>query len=375
MLRLLIVASALLLGCAGSAEAKTTVVASGIDNPRGLALGSDGTLYVASAGHGGPTCREKAGCFGATGQVLAFRNGRRTVVASGLPSYTLDREGTFADGPSALTFGANGDLLTINTDDEPEHVAKWPRAARSLAGTLMRVAPGPPTVLTNVGDQVRAFLLNADGPDLFRDILISDWNASSMVPYGDGFAVAGSSWPAAKLDANGVVTGVFSEPEDSSLTFPAAVAADPRGDLLISALDITAPHVLRYPAIGGEPELAYSRVASVFSMAFGPDGSLYLARIKIGLPFDDRPSGSILRIAPDGKRTVVARGLQRPGGIVVDGTTIYVTDYAADVARPLAGQTKAITREIAMLPKRHRKAARARYEAHRLGGRILKITP
>ncbi|MEU6997851.1 hypothetical protein [Nonomuraea sp. NPDC046570] len=34
-------------------EATVTVVAKKLDNPRGLAFGSDGALYVAESGHGG----------------------------------------------------------------------------------------------------------------------------------------------------------------------------------------------------------------------------------------------------------------------------------------------------------------------------------
>src|ERR671935_537418 len=52
-------AVALTTSSAGAAPSATvTTVVSGLDNPRDLALGPNGNLYVAEAGHGG-----KAACF------------------------------------------------------------------------------------------------------------------------------------------------------------------------------------------------------------------------------------------------------------------------------------------------------------------------
>ena len=45
------------MSVASAAEAATvTPIASGLDNPRGLAFGPHGQLYVAEAGHGGTAC-------------------------------------------------------------------------------------------------------------------------------------------------------------------------------------------------------------------------------------------------------------------------------------------------------------------------------
>ena len=54
------------------AATKTTVV-SGLDNPRDLAFGGDGKLYVAEAGHGGTACftipQQGKNCVGFTSGV------------------------------------------------------------------------------------------------------------------------------------------------------------------------------------------------------------------------------------------------------------------------------------------------------------------
>src|SRR5882672_11211875 len=73
-----------------------TVVASGLDGPRGLKFGPDGALYVAEAGRGGPNgpfdCEQTpppVGPYhgGLTARISKItRPGQITTVVSGLPS-------------------------------------------------------------------------------------------------------------------------------------------------------------------------------------------------------------------------------------------------------------------------------------------------
>ena len=78
-------------------SANATVVASGLQGPRGLRFGPDGDLYVAEAGTGGMNSTEgqcpqvipPVGPYkgGLNGRISKFdRNWNRTTVASGLPS-------------------------------------------------------------------------------------------------------------------------------------------------------------------------------------------------------------------------------------------------------------------------------------------------
>jgi hypothetical protein len=94
---------------AGSAAAATvTTVMSGLDNPRGLAFGPEGALYVVEAGRGGegpctssirPLEPDQPRCFGRSGAVSRLWHGVQQRIVTGLPSYA---------GPSGQATGAHG---------------------------------------------------------------------------------------------------------------------------------------------------------------------------------------------------------------------------------------------------------------------------
>ena len=65
-----------------------TVVMDKLDDPRGLAFGPGGALFVAEAGYGGEPCAAgtQFNCYGLTGAVSRLWHGRQDRVVSGLPS-------------------------------------------------------------------------------------------------------------------------------------------------------------------------------------------------------------------------------------------------------------------------------------------------
>jgi hypothetical protein len=107
----------------------TTVVMTGLNNPRGLAFGPGGWLYVAEAGSGGTgAClmiRGTSQCVGATGSVSRWKQGRKQQrVVMGLPSYapqvspppdgaTGPHDIGFDDGKGWITIGVGGDPAVI----------------------------------------------------------------------------------------------------------------------------------------------------------------------------------------------------------------------------------------------------------------------
>ncbi|MFI1990333.1 ScyD/ScyE family protein [Actinoplanes sp. NPDC020271] len=100
----------LLAGLLVNPVPSSQVVATGLDNPRGLASGADGTLYVAEAGRGGPCVPERRGghiCAGPTGAITAIRNGQVRRIVTGLPSQASPA-GAEAVGPSDVSVDDGG---------------------------------------------------------------------------------------------------------------------------------------------------------------------------------------------------------------------------------------------------------------------------
>lgn len=105
---------ALALGPPAAASSDLRVVARGLDNPRGLAFGPGGDLYVAESGRGGSgpcvgTPETGETCFGTTGAVtrVDLGDGEQKQIADGLPSLATPA-GTDALGPTDVSFRRSG---------------------------------------------------------------------------------------------------------------------------------------------------------------------------------------------------------------------------------------------------------------------------
>jgi sugar lactone lactonase YvrE len=144
-----------------SADTTVGVVATGLTNPRGLAFGPDGTLYVAEAGTGGSqvatgaeTCPTHFNIYspytaGHSGRVLRVRaDGTKQVVADGLPSMSDAYGGSF--GPTDLAF-IGGTLYVLIEMGGCEHGLPGENAA------IRRInADGSTSVVADLGAWLEA---------------------------------------------------------------------------------------------------------------------------------------------------------------------------------------------------------------------------
>jgi len=106
-------------------------VMSGLDNPRGLAFGLEGALYVAEAGRGGSGPCVVQGtpplqyCYGPTGAVSRLWKGTQERIAVGLPSFAqvgnaTVPDGTRAEGPNDISLlGVGEAYVVIGLESDP----------------------------------------------------------------------------------------------------------------------------------------------------------------------------------------------------------------------------------------------------------------
>ena len=130
LIGLVIALCALAAGLSGVGNAVTppgTVVMSNLENPRHLAFGPEGGLYVAEAGHGGAgPCifiRGENQCAGPSGAVSVLWRGVQKRVVRGLPSYAPE-SGAGATGPHGVSLHGRGNAyVTVGLGGEGDPIA------------------------------------------------------------------------------------------------------------------------------------------------------------------------------------------------------------------------------------------------------------
>lgn len=309
----------------------TTAVMAGLDNPRGLAIGPEGALYVVEAGRGGAgPCLIIGGvsrCFGATGALTRLWNGRTERVLTGLPSFiTAAGEVT---GPHDVVFPYRGGAyLSVGLGNAADPVATRAGfgAAAGQLGMLMWVSASWSTraiadvaayeFSTNpVGaPDSNPFGLLADG----RSVVVADAGANALM----------------SVDSNGRISTLAtfpSRPARATDAVPTSVVLGPDGAYYVGELTgvpFAAGAARVYRVVqGSPPEVFAEGFKTVIDLAFGPDGALYVLEHASGAAFFAGP-GNVVRLARDRTRTVVLQGLDRPTALVVDGRgMLYVTNH------------------------------------------------
>jgi hypothetical protein len=346
--------AALLVSAPLDALATLEVIATGLNNPRGLSFGPEGGLYVAEAGSGGSgPCIVNSNnvlvCYGATGAITRITvDGvpSQTRIVTGLPSLASQTgagAGSSATGAHDVEFQGRGNgFVTIgaalaparrfNDTAHPEFAA-----VGAEFGRLVRFQPNGKW----------SFLEDLAG---FEAVANPDLGALDSNPYGllalprrQVFTDAGGNSLNA-VAANGSITNLafFPNRTVSGSTFqavPTSVAQGPDGQLYVGQLTgfpfpLGQANVYRVPSDGGTPEIYASGFTKIIDLAFGADGSLYVLQISStgGAP-PQGGTGSLIRLSPDAtsRTTIVGpnEGLVAPGGIALDDDgSIYVTNFS-----------------------------------------------
>jgi glucose/arabinose dehydrogenase len=149
---------------AGGGHDAPVTVASGLDNPRGLAFGPDGALYVAEAGRGGsgPCQTGPEGgqvCFGRSAAITKIVYGHQRRIVRNLPSLASP-DGTQAIGASDVSVDRRGRLyFTVGLGGDPALRTQVPQLA-GMAKLYRAKRYGPQPVADIGGYEAR---VNPDG--------------------------------------------------------------------------------------------------------------------------------------------------------------------------------------------------------------------
>ncbi len=316
-----------------AAQPAVTVVMTGLDNPRGLAFGPEGALYVVEAGRGGSgPCIVMRGlnrCYGPTGALTRLWRGTQERIATGLPSYA-DAAGE-ATGAHDVSFqGRGGAYVTIGLGADPA-VRSGFGAAGALFGTLIHVsASGQLKVVADISAHETAN--NPDGN-------LIDSNPFGVLAEAGSRIVADAGANALlEVRANGAIStlAVFpARPGRSTDAVPTGVVLGPDGAYYVPELTgvpFAAGAARVYRVVPGQaPTVFLGGFKTLIDLDFGPDGSLYVLEHATGAVFFGGP-GRVIRIAQNGTRSVVIDGLTRPTSLVVDfDGTIYVTNKGLSI--------------------------------------------
>lgn len=326
------------------------VVASGLDNPRGLAFAADGTLYVAESGKGGNRgCidgPEGEACLGFSGAVTMVRNGRQSRLIQFLPSYAAP-DGTAATGPVDVAPEANGSVLVAMSGvGTAANRASLPRLA-SFFGRLLTVSSSGRRVGA-IADPMRHEQRNNPHPEEEDSNLNSIAIAGGTVVFADAGGNYVGSIAAGGRGAISTVT-VFEDRMVDAPAFlelpagtkipmqsvPDSVAVGPDGSVYVGELtgfpfESGAARVIKVDATGKQTVVA-TGFTNIMDIAVASDGTIYVLQAVTTSLLDENPSdGLLVKVAPDGTTTTIAKeGLVFPGGIAIgpDGD-LYVSNFS-----------------------------------------------
>jgi hypothetical protein len=329
---------------AAGQEPSFRVVAQGLNNPRGLEIAADGSIFVAQAGIAGKKCMgkgENRQCLGFTGAIDRIGGGVRTRYAAGFASFGAPG-GAFAVGVDDVALSPSGTVYAIVSGGGPPVRREGPRVA-AQAGHLMKLGRDGKVAIADVATY--EFDHNPDGADVNGNPYSVAWSPLGLVATDAG----GNSL--LRVGADGRVTTITTFPSQRACgrafqSVPTTVVWH-GGAFYVGELGGEGPPGLArvWRVVPGQKPTVYARgFTAITGIAFGPDGSLYVSQLVArGFGQFERGdfTGRLVRLGPDGRRRELARGrLIAPAGVGVgsDGT-VYV---ATGSLFPRRGQVVAI---------------------------------
>jgi hypothetical protein len=304
------------------------VVADHLNNPRQLAI-KGGAVYVAEAGTGGSDCEalpEGVPCVGLSGSVTRVKHGTQQRVQTGLLSVLLPGEGEVV-GVDAVAFKGN-QLYGIAT-----------------GACMLEGIPIPPEALAQAGQVLK--LLGGDAVEPVGDASTiecttdPDGQGPDTDPYG--LAIRGRTFYVADAAGNDIVkirngeTSVAAVLSTTGQPVPTSLAFGPDGALYIGTLNFEggpgSANVYRLDVHTGALSVYAEGLFAITGIAFDQRGRLYVSEFTTGFgPEGPLPDGDVVVIpwggGMQGRKVLGAGSLHFPGGVAVDRTGVYVSNWS-----------------------------------------------
>ena len=322
------------------------VVARGLDNPRGLAFGPKGALYVAEAGQGGTgPCGQGAEggqvCYGKSGAVTRLKDGPQRRLIRGLPSIAGE-DGAAATGPSDVSVlgkaGSHRLLVAVGgfggKSDGARGISGDKRFQSLLHAKGGEVERGANLLAYEARNNPDGQQIDSNPNSLVASEdkrVVADAGANDLLKAKDGEISTLAVFPDRK------VKGPDGKPV-SMESVPDAVAKSPGegyfvGELTGFPFPVGGARVY-HVELGSKPKVYAKGFTNIVDVAVGPEGGLYVLEIaKKGLLQAFGPGGDftgrLVHLSPDGKRKVVAsEGLIAPTSVAVGPKGgIYVSNF------------------------------------------------